>query len=275
MVDLIIFCSLISELARIDLQCQDKKQTWRWLPLLSVQSFLLTTTRVWCNLRLWQQRPNQCGWKAQVWAGVSSARLLPWVQPLTSSWGVLVAASSVVRPLGLWVWSFLSLLSLWRNSLSENSVGLGKLAPVSETDLIALGRGWSWGKTVLLTSNMSDMSTHSFSTYILGFLSLGVSASPAQSAHEVSGWLRSRCVSHSGLGATPASGIIKICSLVGHPPVPGDSLWQLVELLFITALPTHTVTLTPTSHFTGGLTFGANNTFFPPTVALLSFVFFF
>lgn len=60
---------------------------------------------------------------------------------------------------------------------------------------------------------------------------------------------------------------------MGHPPVPGDSLWQLVELLFIIALLPHTDTLTPTNHFTGGLTFAANNIL--STVALLSLVFFF
>lgn len=83
------------------------------------------------------------------WGGF--ARHLPWVLLLTSLEGFRGGVSSVVRALGLWVWSVLSSLSLWLasfgrtfDSLSQRQVNVGKPVPLYGTDLISLFRGWFW-----------------------------------------------------------------------------------------------------------------------------------
>lgn len=225
------------------------KQIWRWFSL--VQSHLcLIAVIIERNHPVAETTKALLLGRPRFAAGVeASARQLPWVPLLTSLEGFSGGAPSAVRVLGLWLRSVLSSLSLWLvslgrtfDSLSQAQVSVGKPVPLYGTDLISVCRGWSWGKNaLLLTSNTWDMTAHSCSWGILGFLT-------------GDGWLRGVClawapVHHSTLGLMPlGSGCSQtICSLVGHPACFG---WltvpqQLLEVLFIAMSPAHSTPPSP------------------------------
>lgn len=217
------------------------------MALLSVQSLLPNHnhSRLWCNPRLWQQRPDQWGWKAQVWAGVRS---LQGFCPGSSLW----------PPLGEFWWQ----LHLWSGpwdcgsglschyfyseetiSLSETLVSLGKPVPLSETDLITLCRGWSWGKIhsfscqtcLTCQPTVSPCTSWAFSVWV------SQHHGDNQPKRYLVGLGLNVSVSHFWAWCHPALGIIKICSFSGTSSCSG---W-----LTVAAGRTFVYNITASSHW--------------------------